>query len=995
MKTRASSVATTTAYTLLLVAVPTVLIQLANWPALQPPSGQTLKDWLRQPLTTEFLVGLAQLGGWTMWALLVATTATRAYTRATRALRWLPALRMPGPLQGLTAAVLGATAVSASTSGLPAHAAGPTSTTADDAAHPRQAAVASRESPSHTAPTTTRTPTPNDQEVTYTVARGDTLSEIAERCLGNADRWPEIFALNRGTRFPDIGGTLRDPNIIYPGWTLELPLPASSPTDKKTPPREQDPPTQRPDPHPSTTAPHRPTPTHSTPQSTPPPATATDTPSSTATSLAPTTAAGQTPSTDPTAPDRQREPRGLDLPGGSWVDLSLALAIAAAVTLVWAHRRRRYIPGAPSNPSHPADRDLAPMPSVVNQIRRALRTATADATARDRDAPDSPTATDTTNAPTTPHDQPPPNSPPTPVVRDLTHPATMVWPAAGLGLTGPGAHAAARGVLTAALATSEPENPHARTRVVMPSTTAATLLGTTAARLPHTPRLVITEDLDDALEILEAQTLHRSRLLHHRDVDRLTDLPAADPYEEPTPPIILLADAPARAEQARIAALLSQGDRLNIHGVLLGAWPDGQTVAVTDSGATTTDDDAPHGSHITEIGRLTVLNPTETLDLLTTLAESHTGQPQLYDPDEAAPEQAPPDTTCGPTTAVDGLDSSGAQTADTSRSDETPAARRREPPAPPATNATPTTSFTAAANATSPHHRPAYGATTTAATNDDPNGNPEPDIEAARPTGPVQVHVLGEPEIVDADPRRNLRAKSLELLVYLAVRNGEAPAETILDDLLPDAPTSKAPSRLYTYVSGLRAALRHTGGPGTYITHPQHRYALNRDTIDIDLWQMRTAIRDAERATDRHARVAALRRAVDAYRGPLAHGYDYEWIEPYREAARREAHDAALALADLLAEQPAEQAVVLNTAISHHPYSETLYQAAMMAHARRGDLDTIRALRRALNQALADIDTEPSDETEALADRLIAQVRRANTHPGVRPSPPAGEGANP
>ena len=38
---------------------------------------------------------------------------------------------------------------------------------------------------------------------TYTVQSGDTLSGIAQQQLGDASRWPEIFLLNRGVRHPD------------------------------------------------------------------------------------------------------------------------------------------------------------------------------------------------------------------------------------------------------------------------------------------------------------------------------------------------------------------------------------------------------------------------------------------------------------------------------------------------------------------------------------------------------------------------------------------------------------------------------------------------------------------------------------------------------------------------------------------------------------------------------------------------------------------------
>ncbi len=50
---------------------------------------------------------------------------------------------------------------------------------------------------------------------TIRVQRGDTLSEIAERELANANRWREIFELNR-----DV---IEDPDEIFPGQVLVLP----------------------------------------------------------------------------------------------------------------------------------------------------------------------------------------------------------------------------------------------------------------------------------------------------------------------------------------------------------------------------------------------------------------------------------------------------------------------------------------------------------------------------------------------------------------------------------------------------------------------------------------------------------------------------------------------------------------------------------------------------------------------------------------------------
>jgi DNA-binding SARP family transcriptional activator len=254
------------------------------------------------------------------------------------------------------------------------------------------------------------------------------------------------------------------------------------------------------------------------------------------------------------------------------------------------------------------------------------------------------------------------------------------------------------------------------------------------------------------------------------------------------------------------------------------------------------------------------------------------------------------------------------------------------------------------------------------------------------PTGPVEVDVLGEPRIIADHLDRAPRRKALELLVYLAVHDGSATTEQILDDLLPDAPAAKAPQRLHTYVSDLRNVMRRIGGPGTYLTHPQHRYVLNSDLVDVDLWRMRTALREAGQTTDPQQRITALRRAVSAYRGPLADGTDYEWAEPYREAIRRQALDAHLDLADALTD-PTERVHVLDTAITHSPYSEEVYRQAMRARAELGDADAIRALRRAVGRAMAAIDAEASNETIRVSDQLITDLEHRNrpttTHPAA------------
>ncbi|HEY9519175.1 MAG TPA: LysM peptidoglycan-binding domain-containing protein [Gemmatimonadales bacterium] len=69
-----------------------------------------------------------------------------------------------------------------------------------------------RSGSSSTAPRST--PAPASRR-TYTVVAGDSLSKIAKRTYGDANRWRAIYDLNK-----DI---IKNPDLIHPGQVLTLP----------------------------------------------------------------------------------------------------------------------------------------------------------------------------------------------------------------------------------------------------------------------------------------------------------------------------------------------------------------------------------------------------------------------------------------------------------------------------------------------------------------------------------------------------------------------------------------------------------------------------------------------------------------------------------------------------------------------------------------------------------------------------------------------------
>jgi DNA-binding SARP family transcriptional activator len=480
-------------------------------------------------------------------------------------------------------------------------------------------------------------------------------------------------------------------------------------------------------------------------------------------------------------------------------------------------------------------------------------------------------------------------------------------------------------MLVAALAAGGPDDPDLRGEVVVDAAALTTLLGVDANDVQPWPRLHITADLDQALSIVDTRALQRARILDEHSLTDLDSLRAHAPDEEALPPLLLIAGTPLPHAQTRTRISLALSDGLGVSACLLGAWPHGATITVDSDGHTST----VEGPVEAQIGdRLAMLNAAETVAILTTLREAHTGEPPDATSDAAAPLQ--PET-------LEVAANPAPPTPD--QADSGPVAVADQPAQ--TTHATPT------------------------------------ELDEQQTT--ARLRVLGRPGVENATrPGRPLRGKAAELAVFLACHPDGADTATIADQLLPEVRMRAANQQVHTNASNLRHVLGRAGGPlpGGYLLKrgATARYRLDPTTVDVDLWRLRDLLSRAQLASG-STRTELLREACSLYTAPLADGCDYEWVEPHRETARRWGIDAHLLLAeDLLATDPQAASDLLTKAIRQDPYNEELYRMAMQARHAVQDGDGIRTLLRALTKALSDLDAEPADTTVELATRLRASL---------------------
>ena len=214
---RAAAAATLLA---ILIGLPLTLITLGADP-LAWPSWATIRSAITTPDDGTLILGILKGAAWLIWAALAVSIVIEAVARV-RGREAAPAvtgLRLP---QSIARALFGALVVSAVALPGAAHAApaAPAVSVSAVAVPAAAAPAVATAEPVPADPATAATTGAGTRS--HTVVRGDTLSRLAQRYLGDWRRFPELARLNADI----LGGK---PDFLRPGWTLRIPAPDSPP----------------------------------------------------------------------------------------------------------------------------------------------------------------------------------------------------------------------------------------------------------------------------------------------------------------------------------------------------------------------------------------------------------------------------------------------------------------------------------------------------------------------------------------------------------------------------------------------------------------------------------------------------------------------------------------------------------------------------------------------------------------------------------------------
>lgn len=996
----------------LLAGVPAVLAAVVGWPL--PGSLPTLSEGtavLSSPLAASLIVDVLAFVTWVAWAHFTVCVAVElsVAVRGSRSGRMPPAPRVPlgGVSQQLARRLVEAALVTATVATSIGVGSGTILTPARPAvaAQEWRAAVPVAFPAQHdptgseaaatvaaTAPVPEHEAAPPRPEYTVQPPHGgyyDSLWDIADRFLGDGQRWREIYELNKSRDQPD-GRALTRPELIRPGWRLYLPadatgLPAGDAGVERPPDSE---PAQDAGPGPAALG--------ASPLPSPPPAEATA-PAGTqgiaspSPPTAPPPAAGAStaetadprPSVlpyaeEPVAADDQDDDDGAP-PGSAVGGLLAAAALGSVAMLRHRQRRRRPENGSiprpePSVAAAEGQLRVLAEPEDLSFVDEALRALTV-ALQEDHDLPDVRSATLHPDHLDLRLAQAMPDAPPPFVASDggvtwrvQTEDRPLVSPAAssevlpllpllltvGRGAEGP-VLLDLEAVGSLALDGSGEDVLGALTHLVAESVLAPWADGVEVLLVGFEPDIarrleLLGPDRVTAVSELDASLLRVLEMRSSRVAaagDRLrtrirgSDVDATDEVRPPLLVVHAAQPSPAHAEQ--LAALVPEVGRVGVAVVALAPWSGARATWTLGEARPLLDAPALTPCRL-DPDRLHAL-----ADLLRTACEPAKPAPAAGCADSAGPQPGPP-VVVTPPAKQPPVRALGAPLARAESATESHAGRARPDQ------------------------------------HDEPGDQLDQTIEAyLRGKAPVTVGLLG-PITVTAtgsiEPDR--RARLTEIVAYLATHRAGAQLADFDAAIWPDRPvTLKTRNQAITRTRAWLGA----DDEGVSWLRPLSDGVLRLSNGVLVDWEIFQALQKRSRRPDR-SRTAVqrdLKTALQLVRGrPLSQlpARRYGWLaETYLEQEIPSAViDAAHSLARILLEEGDADGVVkvARLALDVDRYDERPWRDLLQAHELRGEHRQIALLVEQLQELLdVELDDELQPETAELIERLAPRRRRA------------------
>jgi DNA-binding SARP family transcriptional activator len=466
----------------------------------------------------------------------------------------------------------------------------------------------------------------------------------------------------------------------------------------------------------------------------------------------------------------------------------------------------------------------------------------------------------------------------------------------------------------------------------------ALLVGLLVRAVPGATEILLTDDLANRLlpgidpdrslrradgaghvaRVVEAERIARTRRMAAVDAPDAIRFRHDNP-ENPLPLLVVLLDRVSAESLGRWAALLADASRLGIAVLFLGDSPLATTRMALDANGTVTVVDGGDQSRLLDGATLYRLRADEATEILGAVVDAN------QDPDEDD----------------DVVDAQGSVT-----------------PLHPAGD--------------DPDPVP-----------DEPGVWPVPSDDEAGAVRPIVVEMLGPFRLAVHGEAitSGLRGRARALFAWYLLRPEGATSDEAVEALWPDTSPDQVRRQFWRPFGDLRTRLRSTGDTSLEVLEKTgEHYRPNPTEIACDLWAFQAALARAARAAEEETARAALRRAVETYRGDLLSGVGYSWVEPVRQDLHRRALDAHLRLAELddRAGRPEMAVEVLERAIDLDRYAEEPYRRLMALHATHGRPDAVTATWQLLRRRLADLDVD--------MDETTANLYRSLTSPSA-PSP--------